>query len=148
MDNSRYVVTFGEDNKPITVLNKALAKRQNISAEQLLALKFSHQIKHLIFEAATAISEEEHGQLQLKLLAALFDTLETEQQKLWNFPPNPDFHRWFDFPGCKCPKMDNVDLLGIPRNIIALDCPIHGYDTVLGEKVEIEDTPCCGENRR
>ena len=124
MDLSRYVVTFGKDKTPITVLNKNLAKRQKISAEQLVALKFSHQIRHMIFETAKSLGE--NNILELKLLAALFDTLETEQQKLWNFPVNPDYHRWFDFPGCTCPKMDNVDRLGTPNRIIDVDCPIHG----------------------
>lgn len=119
--NSKYVV-LGPNGKPMFILNSFLVHKQNISDEQLEALKLSHQLKHVLFEGARSTSDP----LKLKLLAVVFDTLESEQQKLWNFPVNTDFHRFFDLPGCTCPKLDNDERLGTKYHIYSKNCKIHG----------------------
>lgn len=120
MDNKVY----GPNDEVLCTLNERLIERQRITAEQLSALKMSHQVRHMLFEAAKATTEP----LKLKMLAALFEALEFEQQELWNFPRDRNFHRWFDFPGCTCPKMDNAQWLGFDRRIRVQSCPIHGWD--------------------
>jgi hypothetical protein len=122
MSTDKYIVT-GPDGKIITSLNPQLAAHQNVSDEQLEALKLSHQLRWMIFEAAKKVIEEP---LKLKMLANIFDLLETEQQKLWNFKLNQNIHRFFDFPGCKCPKIDNADRLGTPYRVYSEECTIHG----------------------
>jgi hypothetical protein len=117
----KYVV-LGMDGKTLTTLNTGLAQRQKVTDEQLDALKLSHQLRWMLFETAKLTKEP----LRLKMLAALFDALEFEQQKLWNFPQDGNYHRFFDFPGCKCPRMDNIDALGTPYKITVENCPIHG----------------------
>ena len=117
----KYTV-MGIDGKPLTRLNEGLAKRQKITDEQLEALKLSHQLRWMLFETAKATKEP----TQLKMLAAVYDALEFEQQALWNFPRDPNFHRFFDFPGCICPRIDNIDALGTPYRITVQTCPIHG----------------------
>ena len=79
----------------------------------------------MLFEAASNDSVK-NSKLKLKMLAAVFDALEFEQQELWNFPRDANFHHWFEFPGCTCPKMDNKEALGTNRRIIFEDCPIYG----------------------
>lgn len=122
--NRDYSVT-DSDGKIVTHLNENLAIRQNVTDEQLEALKLSHLLRRFLFDNAEKSLNEP---LKLKMLAAVFDTLESEQQKLWNFGVNTDFHMFFTFPGCKCPKMDNRERLGTPYAIINSDCPIHGED--------------------
>ena len=117
---NKYTIT-GPNGEAVCQLSEQLAIRQKISDEQLEALKLSHQLKYQIFGAAKTTKEP----LKLKMLAAVFDALETEQQKLWNFTPDVNHHRFFDFPGCKCPKMDNADALGTPYKVYAGDCLIH-----------------------
>jgi len=118
----KYYVT-DQNGEVITHLNRYLAEKQKITDEQLEALKLSHQLRWILFEAAKKVIDEP---LKLKMLANVFDALESEQQKLWNFDVNPDHHYFFDFPGCKCPKLDNQERLGTPYKIINLSCPIHG----------------------
>jgi len=120
---NKYTVT-DQNGEVITQLNYHLAEKQKITYEQLEALKLSHQLRWILFEAAKKVLDEP---LKLKLLANVFDTLESEQQKLWNFDVNPNHHYFFSFPGCKCPKMDNHDRLGTPYKIFDKSCPIHGY---------------------
>ena len=117
-------VVFGPDGNEICYLSSRLAERQRISVNQLGALKLSHQLKHMIFECAKHDTVK-NDPIKLQMLAAVFDALENEQQKLWNFVPRANMHRWFDFPGCTCPKMDNADRLGTDFKIISEDCPIH-----------------------
>ena len=114
----------GIDGKPLTHLNERLAVQQKVSDEALSAIVLSHQLRWMLFETAKKITDP----TKLKLLANVFTALEFEQQKLWNFPQDKNFHRFFDFPGCKCPRLDNIDALGTPYKIHSQDCPIHGWE--------------------
>lgn len=120
---SKFVVIDPETGRNISVLNPRLAQAQNVTDDQLEALRASHVIRHHLFQAArNGLSND----LLLQMVATVFDALETEQQKLWNFPTDPNHHRWFDVPGCTCPKMDNAERLGTPHRVYSNDCPIHG----------------------
>lgn len=117
-------IVRGPNDEVLCVLNPLLLIRQNINDEALEALKLSHQLKHLLFEAAKKTTNKS----SLRLLAAHFDELEYHQQELWGFPQDENYHRFFDFPGCTCPKMDNEDRLGTAFKIYQDDCPIHGLE--------------------
>jgi hypothetical protein len=117
----KYTVT-DQNGNVITQLNHRLAEKQKITDDKLEALKLSHQLRWILFEAAKKVLDEP---LKLKMLANVFDALETEQQKLWNFEVNLNYHYFFSFPGCKCPKLDNQDRLGTSHRIISQGCPIH-----------------------
>ena len=119
---------LGPDGQVLTRLNARLAIKKGVNDEQLEALKMSHQLRWMLFEAAKKSLDEP---LKLKMLAAMFDSLEDEQQTLWNFGADPNFHRFFDFPCCKCPKIDNAERLGTPYKIYAGNCPIHGHLLVI-----------------
>lgn len=114
---------LGMSGEVLTTLNRRLAERQAITDEQLDALKTSHQLRWMLFETAKQVYNKP---VTLQMLASMFDALETEQQKLWNFPADPNYHRFFDFPGCKCPKMDNAEAMGTQYRIYSGDCSIHG----------------------
>jgi hypothetical protein len=113
----------GADGQTLCWLNQQLANRQHVSDEQLAALVMSHQLKAVIFEAARLSLNEP---LKLKMLAAMFDALEFEQQELWNFPRDANFHFFWDFPGCTCPKLDNRERWGTGQALRSHSCPIHG----------------------
>ena len=52
--------------------------------------------------------------------------LEFELQRLWGFPQDEEFHRyWLSVGHCKCGTLDNLERLGYGR-IINLGCPVHG----------------------
>jgi hypothetical protein len=125
MENIDKYAVHGPDGEILTYLNPGLAKRQGLSDEEIEALKLSHQVRWLLFETAKHDSVK-NDKLKLRLLASLFDTLEFEQQELWHFPRDVNFHHWFEFPGCICPKIDNRDALGSPMNYHTCGCPIHG----------------------
>ena len=113
----------GPNGESLGRLNAGLAVRQGVSDEALAALVTSHQLKHMLFEAAEKSLDQP---LKLKLLAALFQALEFEQQALWNFPRDANFHFFWAFPGCTCPKIDNRERWGTGMAIRSDACPIHG----------------------
>ena len=106
-------------------LNDRLAQKQRVTDEQLEFLRVSHQIKHKIFEKAK-LTKDNKG---LRDLAIIFEELEFLQQEAWNFEQDKKHHRWFDLPGCTCPKLDNGDRVGVTdERIISTDCPAHNED--------------------
>ena len=116
-------LTVYYNNEPITRLNSSLVIRQGVTPENLEELKRSHVLKYMIFEAAKNTDDQE----TLRALAKIFERLEFAQQRLWGFPEDSSHHRWFDFPQCACPKMDNAERLGTSAGqIINTSCPIHG----------------------
>ena len=107
----------------LTHLNSRLAERQKVTANQLQALRASHVVRRTVFDLAKANIDHP---TTLQMLARVFDNLENEQQALWNFPVDPNHHRFFDMPGCTCPRMDNEERLGTPYKTYDTTCPIHG----------------------
>lgn len=114
---------LGPDGEPFAILNKDLVKFQGLTSDEVSALKLSHQTKYMLFEAAKKTSEP----LKLKFIAAIVEQIEFEQQKLWHFEPDRTFHKWFEIPGCTCPKSVNSMNVGqIKPRFLDKKCPIHG----------------------
>lgn len=122
----------GPDGNMMFSLNERLAERQKVTDEQLEALVMSHQLRFMLHEAALAGMRRP---LILKMVARVCDALEQEQQKLWNFPVDANYRRFWEMPGCACPKLDNAERIGTPNKIINRGCQIHGD----GDPVEIKD---------
>lgn len=51
--------------------------------------------------------------------------LEYELQRLWKFPEDARYHRFWERPKCTCPKMDNMDSYPYMFYING-NCPLHG----------------------
>lgn len=114
-------------------LNPAFVKQQKITdPETIKELLLTHEDRCRVFEAMEATDDPE----ELHMFAEQFENLEYEQQKLWGFEPNRNFHRWWEVPKCKCPSMDNRDNYGTKYRIIAGHCPVH---TLTEENEKIQD---------
>ena len=115
-----------DNGEVAAALNTGLAKRQNLSAEDIEMLKDTHVMRALIFQAM----ERSDDVATLKSFAAMFERLEYLQQELWKFGKDKNFHRWFEVPKCSCPVLDNLDRIGHEDNVINLSCIIHGDKNV------------------
>jgi hypothetical protein len=120
------VTTRSLDGTPKGTLNTRLVVRQGLDSEEIEALCVSHTLREVVFELATRAKDQKvPNSKTLKMLAQVYEALQFEQQKLWRFEPTADHHRFFDLPGCACPKLDNEDRLGTPYKIYSEACPIH-----------------------
>jgi hypothetical protein len=125
----KYTVTH---NGQTTVLNSRLVEQQGIDDDTLEAIKLTHVTRIQLFDAARQASEA--GDVAtLRKLAEDFTALELVQQTLWGFPRDDQYHMWFELPGCRCPKMDNMERRGTPYRVIDLECPIHGSQGYHGD---------------
>lgn len=117
--DDKYRVEFNGD---VTYINGRLVERQGITDEGLGVIKELHKLKIDIFQQARKASDV----AEIRRLAAEYEQLEFRLQAAWGFSVNVDYHRWFDFPRCSCPKFDNEDRYGTPYRIYNQDCIVHG----------------------
>lgn len=116
------IIRHPETNKPISQLNGRLLKARG-KEDSIEAIKAIHQLKILIYEAM----EQETELFKLIEYAKNLTLCEFELQKLWGFPEDGRYHRFWLAPKCSCPKLDNEDLYPSIYYYIEGDCPIHGY---------------------
>lgn len=72
-------------------------------------------------------SSTEDVSIMRKRIIERCETLEFKMQECWKFDLSVDHHtHWFNLPKCKCPRLDNYDLLGCSKRVYNYSCPIHG----------------------
>ena len=101
------------------MINKEHIKYSSLSEEALATITGLHEIRNQIIELA-----KESEAIAIKLYP-LWETNEFTLQAVWEFPINKKFHKGWEYPFCKCPKMDNEDAYSYQR-YISEDCLIHG----------------------
>jgi len=74
-------------------------------------------------------SETEHSEIEYqKETYKIWYENEKLLQKLWKFDDNEDYIKFWNFPACTCPKMDNNDNYPCGRYVQVQNCPIHGWE--------------------
>lgn len=101
----------------------------------LLKQKAEHNLEKIIALHVTRLDIEEaikatDDQTLLRGYVKDLTLCEFELQKLWNFPEDARFHRFWLTPKCLCPKMDNEENYGTGRVVIRQDCPLHGPEHI------------------
>lgn len=109
--------------KPVFTLSENLIIKQNLSDEEIEAIKIVHQARFGKIELMQTLDPTDKKALHV--LRDEITELDFQLQELWKFGRNLNFHRFFDLPHCRCPKMDNQDSLGTDYRVIAFDCPLH-----------------------
>lgn len=111
----------------ITRINPLMLDKQNCW-DKLEDIKHLHEVKYLLMVEMDSSNSSGMGSDVLKTYAKLITEVEFKLQDAWGFPRNNDYHRFWDLPGCKCPKMDNDDRWPTGYYVINGDCPIHGNE--------------------
>ncbi len=131
MNNKDFVVKHASKNKPGVVteyaLNAHLAKGQKCTDEQMKILIGLHNAKLDLFDDIEYVLTDEHipsAEVAKEWVDALAE-IETEMQRNWNFPLDPNFHEWYLIPGCTCPTLDNMENRGTEYRVTHMDCIIH-----------------------
>ena len=105
---------------PKVMLNKFLLDQQNCWTN-LDAICEVHWLK-LMFNDLIAHTNDP---VELKELAKDITECEFELQRLWGFPEDRKFHRFWLTKNCTCPKMDNEDIYPSNNYWISGDCVLH-----------------------
>ena len=104
-------------------LNKHFIEKQD-AMDNLDDLKSCYRQKLEIYNSIIVDNDPK----QFKEFARLLTNLENEIQELFNFEANINFHRFWETPKCKCPKLDCEDAWPTGYYTISGDCPFHGED--------------------
>jgi hypothetical protein len=100
-----------------------LAEQQGVDAITCEAIDHLHLVRAFIEEEASCPDTKKEKLLKLYDLWFLN---EQTLQKLWKFKRDPNFIKFWAFPQCTCPKLDNEEKYPYGRYIASMDCIIHG----------------------
>lgn len=102
-------------------LNKVLVSSQNLLEEEVKEIESLHESRMDLEE--TMLREE--GVEALHALAKEWTVLQFRLQIAWGFAPDEKYHRFWEVPKCRCPKIDNEEDYTTGFSIINASCPVH-----------------------
>lgn len=123
-------LVVNESGETICELNQTLIKKQNLSPETVELIKHQHIRKYETIK----LMKSSRSSSNLRSLANIITEIEFTLQELWGFGRNIAYHRFWELPQCKCPKMDNSDNYPTGYYVRVENCPIHGWKTNNGEE--------------
>ena len=103
-------------------LNSQLIEQQKVSEAGIAKLKELH-LERMMLEDEMSNTDDP---VRLHVMAQEREHIEFRLQRVWGFPENSDYHRWWEVPKCVCPWMDNSDNYPTKYRIVRGDCPVHG----------------------
>jgi hypothetical protein len=110
-----------------TMINQNLATQRNISQEDVIKIERLHAVRDNLHQAI----EYAFGSGSRKIVKAIADVLpsiELELQKLWKFPENINYYRYWDVQYCRCAKMDCEDNFPHGYYSVNMGCWLHGTE--------------------
>ena len=117
------------DGKVVYLISKSLLEKQFKSKSEqkrrLVKIKELHHNKLDIYDLMN-IMDPLDDQVTLEECDKELTQIEFRLQEAWNFKKNINFHRFWDRPHCKCPKMDNDDSYPSGLYYRTHECPLHG----------------------
>lgn len=111
------------NNEPMYTLNKRLIDQQNAWGNLSKIIEL-HEFKIAIFY----LIHETNDIILMKSLVKDLTEIEFELQALWGFEKNANYHMFWQYPKCHCPKLDNNDNYPHGYYIINKECPLHGVE--------------------
>ena len=113
--------------KIITRINPNMLDHQDCW-DRLEEIKELHTVKHYLITEMMEAHKECMGKEVMNTYANRITECEYKLQEAWGFPRNAKFHKFWELPLCKCPKMDNEDRYPTGMYVYSGDCPIHGSE--------------------
>lgn len=100
-------------------LNIGLAISKGITLEDFKSLQD-------LYEVADSYIEQLESEIDIQNTLEKLTEVEFLIQEAWTFGRNSDYH-YFSFKpdNCKCPKIDNMDMIGSKYRVYNSICPIH-----------------------
>ncbi len=117
MDKNRKV----EYNGRWCIISKNFLDKHN-AWDNLAEIRALHLRKFVVYD----LMDKTDNLTKLKRYDKRLTELEYQLQEAWGFERNPDFHRFWERPKCKCPVLDNKDRYPTGYYVIVSKCPLHG----------------------
>jgi hypothetical protein len=114
--------------------NPVLADKQGVSELNREVIDKLHILRALLVNHSINLKDEDFTDSEVseveyqKEAYKIWFENEKLLQKLWNFPQDDNYIRFWNFPACTCPKMDNDDNYPCGRYVQVQNCPIHGWE--------------------
>ena len=105
--------------------NPRLADQQGLDQLSRDIIDKLHILRDFLEYESAHVAKTDEAQRQLYNTWFENDKL---MQKLWKFDDNEDNIKFWNFPACTCPKMDNNDNYPYGRYVKVQSCPIHGWE--------------------
>jgi len=112
------------------MINKELAEDRGLSANTIDRIEGLHEYRKRIFTVSEEsgkllISSKLRDDLQRELYKEWY-SVEQELQDLWGFDRDDNKIKFWNFPACSCPKMDNNDNYPYGYYVYSGGCTVHG----------------------
>ena len=88
----------------------------------------NREVIEILFEFKEAIAGMSSPYSNFKEMHQDLHELDFSIQEAFGFPQNKDFHRFWEYPGCSCPYIDNFDTWGTSSHYYNENCPVHGKE--------------------
>ena len=111
------------------MINKELAEDRGLSEETIKKIEELHHQRYTIFKVSEEMADDDSQQ---KLFSDWMN-IERELQDLWGFDRDDNMIKFWTFPACSCPQMDNNDAYPYGYYVYSGACVIHG-EKVKGNK--------------
>lgn len=114
------------DGVPITRINPTLVAKQKLSDEVITKIVELHK-ERVMIEGQLALLASESNHVGVMRFLVDWSNNQYALQEAWGFQKDSRYHRFWDIPGCSCPRFDNSDRYPSLSYIYNEDCPIHGW---------------------
>ena len=104
------------------MINTKHPKYDELDEYTKLAINSLHYAREIIEQQASL-----NDKIAERLYIVWYE-LELALQDLWGFEYDPNRIKWWKYPRCTCPKLDNEDAYPAGYYITNDDCPIHGVN--------------------
>jgi hypothetical protein len=105
----------------IATLNKHLVEKQQLDAASVERLKELHVQKYRLFKKM----EQTDDVNTLRSLHKQLVENNSQLQVVWRFAVDSNWYKFWEEPGCLCPKLDNNDAYSSGYYLVNGSCPIH-----------------------
>ena len=116
-----------DDELKVIVGNRGIRIRGRLLNTQdawdnLDGIKDLHRTKLIIYQSIDNTDDKD----ELRSFSKQLTAIEFKLQELWGFPQDIKFHKFWDTPKCRCPRIDNEDSYPFGYYGVSGDCPLHG----------------------
>ena len=104
------------------MINTEHPKYKELSTEKKMCINTGHLLREYLEKEM----KQDIGIIELKDTYNKWFENEKNLQKLWGFPEDENYIRWWWVPKCTCPKLDNDDNYPIGYYTTSMYCPLRG----------------------